>query len=103
MTICDHHLEHDHLVAAPREAGHVVGEDEREDAHVREHLLIIAMIMVTMMDMIKIVMMMICNDHHTNWNEDPSPGRGRRPNVTGTTGERKQISELTGFPFSKSS
>ena len=63
------------------------------------------MVMVTMMDMIKIVMMMmICNDHHTNWNDDPSPGRGRRPNVTGTTGERKQISELlSGFPFSKSS
>ena len=31
-----------------------------------------------------------------------SPGRGRRPNVTGTTGERKQISKLLpGFPLFK--
>ena len=28
-----------HLVAAPGEAGHVVGEDERQDRHVREHFL----------------------------------------------------------------
>ena len=47
-----------HLVTSSGEAGHVVREDEREDAHVREHLLIIAMIIVTMMDMIKIVMIM---------------------------------------------
>ena len=47
-----------HLVTSSGEAGHVVGEDEREDAHVREHLLIVAIFIVTMMDMIKIVMMM---------------------------------------------
>ena len=47
-----------HLVTSSGEAGHVVREDEREDAHVREHLLIIAMIIVAMMNMIKIVMIM---------------------------------------------
>ena len=50
ISIKDAHLEHhhnldyqNHLVAAPREARHVVGEDEREDAHVGEHLLIVGL------------------------------------------------------------